>query len=254
MTYRFKLIIVLIFIIFTAEKCIDEYHYITSEGIERFVEDSAMVYIDQFEAFVGDTFINDIFIYTDDLTDYVGYDGKESGMFFYPNEIIINTIPSRFVAYRLADLSQYQRDRYLTVNMFVKATMLHEITHAFFIETIHIMQFERKHVEYSYRNFRIISIREDDLGARFIEEGVCEYMVQKMNESAPPIEVYRPTWKSDITAKENNYKVFYEYSAYYLKEFLDNHTLREGIEILVRNKPPTQEEILKPELFFQRLM
>ena len=49
------------------------------------------------------------------------------------------------------------------------------------------------------------------------------------------------------------YKVFYKYSSYSLTKFLDNKDLKEGVKILLHNRPPTTEEILNPELFFARL-
>lgn len=251
MTSRISIAFILLSLIFTAEKCSDCLWSITPENIEKFVEDSAMVYIDQFEAHIGDTFQMDVFIYCDDLTDYVAYDGTESGLFFYPNEIIINTKPTAFVAYRLADLSSYQRDSYVSVSKFVKSTMLHEITHAYFTQQTLIT----KGIDRAYRNtIRILPEHQAFFTSTFIEEGVCEYLVQSMGEIIPPPEPFIPRTQSELRSKSNRFKIMYQYSAHYLKDFLDEHGFKEGIEILIKNPPPTYDEILEPELFFQRLM
>ena len=250
MTYRISIAIILLFFIFTAEKCSDSL-WITPENIEKFVEDSTMVYIDQFEAHVGDTFLMDVFIWCDDLTDYVAYDGVESGIFFYPNEIIINTKPSMFVAYRLADLSGYQKDRYISVSKFVKSTMLHEIMHVYFTQQTLITD----DIDRAYRNtIRILTERQSFFTSTFIEEGVCEYLVQSMGEIIPNPTPFIPRTSGELRSKSNHYLVMYEYSAYYLKDFLDKYGYSMGIQILIKNPPPTYDELLNPELFFQRLM
>lgn len=90
-------------------------------------------------------------------------------------------------------------------------------------------------------------------GSRFIEEGICEYVTLKMNELIPPKRLFIPKTPSDLTRQENRYKIFLKYSSHCLSGFLDTTGLKQGMKILLHNRPPSTDEILKPDLFFKRL-
>ena len=100
--------------------------------------------------------------------------------------------------------------------------------------------------------FRIYSYREDP-GPRFIEEGICEYVTTKMNETITLRRPGRPRKIEYLSKPERAYDIYYKYSAYSLRDFLDTTGLKQGIKILLHNRPPSTEEILDPELFFARL-
>ena len=224
----------------------------TSKGIEKYVNEKKDSLIVEYENFIKDTLF-DIWIYTDDLTDYVDFDSLELGR-YYPEEIIISTA-ELFIAYELADLSKFRKTWISESNKFVKSTIFHELTHDYFNQIIKEMRYiDSVHVSLEYVNFRFIIIAHTIFSADFIEEGICEYMVENMEEIIPPKKPFIPKTKEDLVDINNSYKVNYKYSSYYLKEFLDTTGFKKGVKILLYNSPPSYEEILKPNLFFNRLI
>ncbi|MCD4709330.1 MAG: hypothetical protein K8R52_00660 [Bacteroidales bacterium] len=108
-------------------------------------------------------------------------------------------------------------------------------------------------VDRAFQSFFAIYSNREVPGSRFIEEGICEYVTLKMNETISQRRPYIPKKPSDLFRKENAYNIYYKYSAYCLTEFLDTTGLKRGVKILLHNRPPSTEEILKPDLFFKRL-
>ena len=90
-------------------------------------------------------------------------------------------------------------------------------------------------------------------GSTFIEEGICEYMVTQMGEIIPPRKVSVPKSESDLIKRDNKYKYVYKYSTEYIKTFLDTTGFKRGVKILLHNEPPTYQQILNPELYFNNL-
>ncbi len=223
----------------------------TSRGIDRYVEDNAYLLILELQDFIQDTLYN-ANIYTEDLSRNEDQNPLELGN-YYPNEIFINNAEI-FIAYELEALSRNSRDTIISSNLFVKAAVFHELMHHYIYQIgIEMLRKDQIPVDRAYQSFfRIYSYREDP-GPRFIEEGICEYVTYKMNETISQRRPYIPRKPSDLNNPENIYKVFYKYSAYSLTKFLDNKDLKEGIKILLHNRPPSTEEILNPELFFARL-
>ena len=108
-------------------------------------------------------------------------------------------------------------------------------------------------VDRAFHSFFAIYSNRENSGSRFIEEGICEYVILKMNETISQRRPYIPKKPSDLFRKENAYNIYYKYSAYCLTEFMDTTGLKRGVKILLHNRPPSTEEILKPDLFFKRL-
>jgi len=223
----------------------------TSKGIDRYVEEKGDVLILEYQEFIGDT-LHNANLYTQDLSKNNDQNPLELGN-YYPNEIFISNAEV-FVAYELADLSKYSQDTILSTNLFVKAAVFHELTHHYIYQlSIEMLRRDQISVDRAYQSFfRIYSDRQDP-GSRFIEEGICEYVTSKMKETITRRRPYIPRKKSDLEKPENAYNIFYKYAAYCLTDFLDEHGLKQGIKILLHNRPPSEEEILKPDLFFARL-
>jgi hypothetical protein len=223
----------------------------TSKGIDRYVEENADALIGEFQDFIGDTIFN-INIYTEDLSTNSDQNPMELGS-YYPNEIFI-TNAELFIAYELKDLPRYRKDTLLSCNLFVKAAVFHELMHHYIYQTgIEMLRKDQVPVDRAYQSFfRIYSYR-DDPGPKFIEEGICEYVTSKMGQTITQRRPYIPKTHADLSRKENTYSVFYKYSAYCLKEFLDNTGLKRGIKILLHNRPPSVEEILDMDLYFARI-
>ena len=215
------------------------------------MEDNGESLILEYQKFIGDT-LYDIWVYAEDLTQYDVHDSLEMGR-YYPNEIFISTA-ELFLAYELADLSLDQKDKIVESNKFVKSTVMHELTHDYFNQiSVEMRIIDSIQVNKAYQTNLWIIRSHENFGSTFIEEGVCEYVVEKMGEIIPPKIPYIPTSMEDLTNRDNSYRVSYKYSSYYLKNFLDSLGFKKGVKVLLYNPPPTLEEILKPELFYGRL-
>lgn len=225
----------------------------TSKGIERYIEVERDSLVIEYQKYINDTLF-DVWIYAKDLTYYVDHDSVELGR-YYPNEEIIISTAELFIAYELADLSKYKRALIEESNKFVKSTVFHELTHDYIDQITREMQYVDKiHVDGSYQTNIWIIRTYEMFGSTFIEEGLCEYMTEDMGEIIPPKRVFIPKTKEDLLNRNNKYKVNYKYSSHYLKTFLDTIGFKKGVKILLHNSPPTYEEILKPDLFFNRLI
>lgn len=223
----------------------------TSKGVDRYVEENADALILEFQNFIDDTLYNTN-IYTDDLSKNEDQNPMELGI-YYPNEIFI-TNAEVFIAYELEWLPRSSRDSIRYSNKFVKAAVIHELMHHYIYQlSIEMLRRDHIQVDRAYQSFFRIYSDRGNAGTRFIEEGLCEYATLKMKEIISPRRPPIPRKASDLTRPENAYNIFYKYSAYCLTEFLDTTGLKEGVKILLHNPPPSEDEILDPELFFARL-
>lgn len=223
----------------------------TSKGIEQYIEDKSELLITEYQDFIGDT-LYQAWIYAEDLRDYNAQDSLEMGRYF-PHEIYISTEES-FLAYELADLSDSERSLIAETNKFVKATVFHELTHEYINQIGREMQYvDMIDVNRSYQTYIWIIRTYETFGSTFIEEGICEYMTEKMGEIIPPKRPFIPLTEQELTNRNNRYNVNYKYSSHYLKTFLDTTGFKRGVKILLYNAPPTLEEILDPALFFSKL-
>ena len=223
----------------------------TSKGIDRYVEENTEVLVLEFQAFIGDTLYN-ANLYTEDLSKNNDQTPLELGN-YYPNEIFINNAEI-FIAYELEDLPKFSRDTIRSSNLFVKAAVFHELMHHYIYQlSIEMLRIDHISVDRAYQSFFRIYSNRGDPGSRFIEEGICEYVTLKMKQTISRRRPYIPKKTSDLSKPENAYNVFYKYSAYSLRDFLDDEGLKHGVKILLHNRPPSSEEILEPDLFFARL-
>ena len=224
----------------------------TSSGIEQYVEENADSLILAYQDYVGDTLYH-VWIYAEDLHQYGIEDSLELG-FYINNEIYIST-SEYFIAYELSDLSGYRKSRFTDNNKFVKATIMHELTHDYFNQIAwEMISVDSLHVDRSYIPYHWILTTMESFGSGFIEEGICEYMVEKMGEVITPRVTLVPGSIEELTLEENKYRMKYKYSAHFLRQFLDEKGFKQGVKILIHNPPPTFEEILDPDLFFRRLI
>ena len=246
------LILILLFLVPLSEKYPKKFGRPTPKGVEMYTEDNWEALLVEYQKFIKDTLWLDVWIYAEDLTDYVAHDSLELGH-YWDGEVVID-MDTNFVDYELADWSNFKRKMRGPTNAFVKATIFHELTHHYINQiTREMPHFDSVSVDRAYRT-NIWIIRSPDLfGSTFIEEGICEYMVGKMEEIIVPKKYYIPKTQADITNTNNRYKVVYQYSSYYLKTFLDTTGFKKGVKILLHNEPPNYYEILDPELFFKRL-
>lgn len=224
----------------------------TPKGVGMYVEDNEYDLIAEYQDYIEDTLWLDVWIMAEDLTDYVGHDTLELGT-YWNGEIYID-MDTNFVAYELKPLSKFRRATIGESNAFVKGTVFHELTHHYINQIGREMEYyDSVRVNRAYQT-GIWIIRNPSLfGSTFIEEGICEYMVSQMGELIPPKRFRPPKNVSDLTNPANKYKYVYKYSSEYLKIFLDTTGFKEGVKILISNEPPSTNEILTSELFFNRL-
>ena len=223
----------------------------TSKGIELYIEQMADSILMEYMDFIGDTIYN-IYIYAEDLTDYGIYDSLELGR-YYAHEIYINT-DELFLAYELDDLPKWQQNSMNECNKFVKAALLHELTHEYISQIgTEMRAVDGIRVDPAYQTDIWIIMSHETFGSSFIEEGICEYLIGRMGEIIPPRRPFIPKTIEELTHSDNRYRVGYKYAAYFLRDFLDSVGLKKGIKVLIHNPPPTYEEILDPPKFFNRL-
>lgn len=224
----------------------------TPKGVGLYVEDYKDKLSIEYQEFIEDTLWLEVWIKAKDLTNYHDHDTLELGR-YYDGEIIIS-MDTLFDAYQLEDLSKFQRSLLGESNAFVKATTFHELTHHYISQIGKEMEFYDSVDIHNDYEINVWIIRTPDhFTADFIEEGICEYVVTKMEEIIPPKRYEKPKNINDLTSEENRYKYVYKYSSEYLKPFLDTIGFKRGVKTLISNDPPTYNEILNPELYFNRL-
>jgi len=221
----------------------------TSKGIDNYIKNNDYQFIIDFRKFIKDSFYIEPFISTDDLSEYYNYNKYELGYFEYPDNIVITNEP-RYIDYELSRLSEFRRSQYRETNQFVRAVIMHEICHCYFYQ---IMMTARQNNELEHEfsmGLKIILI--DEFGAEFVEEGICEYVVQLMGEMIGYDEKVNIT-KYQLIHERSSYEVQYRYSSQFVKPIVDKLGITNAIYKIITNKPPSTEEILKPENYYQRL-
>ena len=224
----------------------------TSKGIEQYIEDKSEIIVSEYQNFVKDTLYN-VYIYADDLSEYIDNDSAELG-WYYSREIFITT-HELFIAYELADLSKIQKALLTESGKFVKSTVIHELTHNYLHQISNEMRsVDQIYVHRAYKSRQWLLNAQESFGRAFIEEGVCEYVSEKMGEIIPPRRPFTPDNMEELLDKNNSYQLKYKYSAHILKPFLDAGEFKGAVKVLLHNAPPSYSEILNPEQYFDRLI
>ena len=224
----------------------------TPKGVGMYVEDNEEQFIQEYQEYIKDTLWLEVWIIAEDLTDYVGHDSLELGA-YWNGEIYID-MDTNFVAYELKSLSKFKRAMIGPSDRFVKGTVFHELTHHYMNQIGKEMEFyDSVNINRAYQDGFWIIRNPRLFGAMFIEEGICEYMVTKMGENIPHKRFPAPKNVSELTNPVNKYKFIYKYSSEYVREFLDTTGFKQGVKMLMSHEPPSHNEILNPELFFNRL-
>ena len=224
----------------------------TAEGIDQYVKNNKYIFFDEFQSFIKDTIVNDVDMTAEDLSKETDYTGEELGWTeIYSNgyQIIINNIKIG--------------SDFIESDQFVKSTIFHELMHVYFRQEMLRLTMIKDSIGNSrlnkyYYNVQLIPNVEMRNGSKFIEEGLCEYLIHAKGEVKDYNNLYTPKTEEDINAKENGFNVYYKYSYEYLKHFMDSCFLADGymrksIHMLLTNNPPNHKEILNPKLYFNRL-
>jgi hypothetical protein len=219
-------------------------------GINTYIKNNTESLIKEYEYLINDT-LYDIYIFTENLGEYKE---NELGCFYIPDYIII-TNEEKYIEYEFKRLSKFKQRNISYYERTLKAILFHELTHAYFYQTLILEKQKGNHVSPEYGTIRLYPSAEAKFGAEFIEEGICEYMIYYLKESTftTDYENIIPQNKDELINKDNEVNILYLYSVYFIKDFLDKNGVKRGIEILLNNRPPTYNEMINSELFFNRL-
>ena len=245
-----SILFAILFLSFSQQKTVyftDKQGKPTTYGITAYVKNHQDDLIKEYERRIDTLY--DINIYAENLGTE---DEGDLGEFYIPDQIVITNHP-KYIAYEFSDLSKFKQRTSSYKDRTVKAVIFHELTHAYFYKIVYQMRTENIKVSPEYSNFRMYPMADLQFGAEFIEEGICEYVIYYLNESAPIKDVTIPDNETDLLDNNNKINNIYYYSVIYIRDFLNKEGLKKGIEILIKNRPPNYKEILKPELFFNRL-
>lgn len=221
----------------------------TTKGIDAYVEANWLPFIADYQKFIGDTLFFEPFISTDNLSKYYDYTDGDAGYFERPDNIII-TNEEKYIDYEVKLLSRYERNGYQEASMFVRAVVMHELTHCYVYQIMMMAQHDKK-LAYEFRQgLRIIPV--DHYGTNFLEEGICEYVVEIMGEMIVSDEVIVIT-KTDLQQHRNSHEVKYRYSRQFVTPIVQEFGLEPAIYMILSNKPPNDVEILNPKLYYDRL-
>lgn len=226
----------------------------TTKGIERYVKTQGDFIVSEVQKFLGDS-IYFYDIHAEDLRDYQDYDSLELGRFYVHDDIVISN-KEEYLEYELVAMPKWERKTIKNSNRFVKAVIIHELIHDYIYQLQNIMEEEGKSIAPEYKNFSTFSNNKRNWQAGFIEEGLCEYVVYKMNEGIYPKKVV--VNENNVISQVNNYETKYLYSSYILREFLDSCIIadgnpKNGIETILIHDAPRTSEILNPKIYYQRL-
>lgn len=235
----------------------------TTLGIDLYINSNyrQQGFLEEYQLLLKDTLYNDIFFRTANFRKEQGkkYD---KGLLAYnvitanSCEIVINNIENyRRIEYNPKDSLKYNDGDY-----FLKAVVFHEISHYYIYQLMIEMQKIRNIPvdQYYMQAMTMFPNVELQYGAKFIEEGICEYIVQQYNLSRKFQNIYVPKTQKDFMEKELGYDIQYKYASKFVEDFLDMFIALDdrpkiGLMILLNNRPPSYDEILNPESYYCRL-
>ena len=241
------ILLILLLFIFPQQKLEYNNGIPTKLGIDTYVNSSVNQkrFIKEYQKLVKDSLYNDIFFVTKtppkkEKNPVLAYNTLS---LTYDCEITVNDLENyRAFEYDTLKAYAYSQDDY-----FLKATIFHEMTHYYFMQCVLEMQkvLNKNVNQYYTYGISMIPNEEYQYGASFIEEGVCEYVIQKWKLCPELLQYHTPINKFDFRDKELNYDIKYMYASNYLKKFLNSKkTLKEGLLIILSYDPPNFTEIL----------
>lgn len=255
-----RVLSVFIFLLFVSLQPIQDYPltklgYPTSEGIQMYIKDNHLKFIDEYENLVHDT-LYDVYISVDDLNSYeediekvpLGYCVTGQGS----SEIMITNRGEYFMGYEISMLSEEKRKTILEANNFVKGTIFHELTHYYFNQVIHEMITDSLYVSPEYKITYSVIYTSKDYGARFIEEGICTYVSIIIGECIHD-GTCKPTSEIELTKNKDTYDILYHYSSEYVTIFLNEVGIKKGIQMIVSKHSPTIDELIYPEKYWNKI-
>ena len=229
----------------------------TTQGINEYIKANKNALIDEYTSYIKDTIYNDVYISTEDFSKLNDYNKETVGTTIfnqsYSYEIIINNEP-KFAGYDLNLMSKSQKRTLTQFDQFVKATIFHELTHVYINQCLLEMRMKNMYVDPEYdNNVHIYPNYEMKFGSEFIQEGICQYVIEKKHEIVEYSNIFIPKTREELIDSSKTFEVKYQYSSYWLKNFLDSKGLKNGIFILLGNRPPSYDEMINSKSFFDNL-
>ena len=236
----------------------------SSLGIDVYIESNQDLFLHDFKLLVKDSLYSDVWFITKNFKKTTAKEQYDPFVLAYNEssggscEIVVNN-EERFSGYDYKN--DKNKENYSQNDYFVKPTVLHEIMHSYFNQCcLEARMYDTLNIVNTYYTTNLYTFPNVELqfGAKFIEEGICEYFIQANRECPELKEYYIPQREQDLRNRANRYDILYDYSSQYIKDFMDYQTLKFGkikypIMILLKNRPPNYKEILSPDLFYKRL-
>jgi hypothetical protein len=220
----------------------------TSKGINEYIGENEENFLIEYQEFIQDTLF-DVYFEVDNLSEYYNYD-NELGTFSYPNLITI-TNEERYLDYELQLCSKYKKSQYVENNAFVKSVAMHELSHYYFYLVVRKLKDMHAEVDNNYLS-GLRMFPNNVYGSDFLEEGFCEYISWKMGMMIVDNN-YVPKSQQYVVENQKAYEIKYRYARIYVEKIMNIYGIKKGLRLILTNKPPSYEEIFKPELYLERL-
>ena len=230
----------------------------TKNGIQQYIDRNKSNILNLVENFVGDS-IRTYHIKTDNLSEYMDYDSLEAGR-FYPEDEIIITNELKFYDYELGFVPKWKQKEFKSNTKFLKGVLIHEFVHVYIYQYIYDCLGNNIPIFHDYINFNMFPGIRSYYSSEFIEEGICEYVVMKLKEGIFgdfKLDCKTPATESDkreFMEVQNTYGIKYQYSRAFVQRIFENYSFKKALLIILTCQPPSYEELLCPELYYERLM
>ncbi len=230
----------------------------TKNGIHHYIDLNIGSILNTVENFIGDSIFS-YSIKTDNLSEYQGYDSLEAGRFYPEDEIIITNEP-KFHDYELIFVPKWKQKEFDFNTKFVKGVIIHELIHLYIYQFIYDCLKNNIPVNSEYFNFSIYPGIKSYYASEFIEEGICEYVVMKLREGIfSDYKLDSSEGDSAVTVKkfmqiQNTFDIKYQYSRTYVQKIFEKNSFRKALLIIFTCKAPSYEELLSPDLYYDRLI
>lgn len=229
----------------------------TRSGIQHYIDQNQKSILGSVENFIGDS-IRSYSIRVDDLSEYLDPDSLEAGRFYPEDEIIISN-EGKFYDYELSFVPKWKQKEFNYNTRFVKSVLIHEFIHLYIYQFIYDCLDKHIPINSEYINFNLVPRIGSYYSSELIEEGICEYVVMKLREgifNEFNLECQGFSGEGDLSKlmhSQNINTVKYQYSRLIVERIFENNSFRESLQVIFTAKPPTYEELLCPEKYYNRL-
>jgi hypothetical protein len=235
----------------------------TTYGIQQYVNnrENQDKWFREYQELIRDTLYNDIQYQTEKFNkstdnrhdpDVLAY----IDLFQSSDAVVHVDIRERYRGLELKTFKPYRTED----DYFLRSTIYHEISHYYFFQCqMELTRVRHLHVDqYWCKDLILLPQAELRYGQHFIEEGLCQYLVQLWGESPEFKTIVVPVDQRDFQKPDKEFDLVYKYASKYLKPYLDScirvdGRVKQGVLQILEHRPPNYKEILEPHLYFDRL-